>query len=82
MPALLDLDNLLGAFLIGVLLSSILYGFTWLQVYLYYTQHSSRDGIFLKGFALIPQSRALDSLHMALLCHGLYIVSVTNFGNF
>jgi hypothetical protein len=26
------------------------YGFTWLQVYLYYTQHSSRDRMFLKCF--------------------------------
>ena len=27
-----------------------LYGVTWLQVYLYYTEHSSKDGAFLKSF--------------------------------
>ncbi|KAH9958671.1 hypothetical protein BGW80DRAFT_1465156 [Lactifluus volemus] len=73
------LDNLLGAFLIGVILSSIFYGFTWLQVYLYYTQHSSRDRIFLKCFVAVLT--ALDSFHLVLLCHGLYVVLITNFGN-
>ncbi|KAI0247792.1 hypothetical protein BJV78DRAFT_892490 [Lactifluus subvellereus] len=74
------LDNLLGAFLIGVILSSILYGITWLQVYLYYTKHSSRDRTFLKYFVAVLT--ALDTLHLVLLCHGLYIVVVTNFGNY
>lgn len=78
MPAFLD--NLLGALLVGVLLSSIVYGITWLQVYLYYTQHSSKDRPFLKCFVAILT--ALDTLHVALLCHGLYVASVTNFGNF
>jgi hypothetical protein len=60
------LDGLLGALLIGVVLSSMwvvmnlftmsvtqfcrIYGITWLQVYLYYTQHSSKDRTFLKAF--------------------------------
>ncbi|KAI0286212.1 hypothetical protein BC826DRAFT_941703 [Russula brevipes] len=78
MPAFLD--NLLGAFQIGVILSSIIYGITWLQVYLYYTQHSSRDKVFLKCFVAVLI--ALDTVHLAFLCHGLYILSVTNFGNF
>jgi len=56
------------------------YGITWLQVYLYYTQHSSNDRPFLKCFVAILT--ALDTLHVALLSHGLYIVSVTNFGNY
>ncbi|KAF8502938.1 hypothetical protein F5888DRAFT_1868366 [Russula emetica] len=61
-------------------LSSIIYGMTWLQVYLYYTQHSSKDSISLKIF--VGVLIALDSLHLALLGHGLYIVLVTNFGNY
>ncbi|KAN0121390.1 hypothetical protein V8E52_003286 [Russula decolorans] len=67
------LDSLLGAFLIGVILSSIVFGVTWLQVYLYYTQHSSRDTVSLKIFVAVLT--ALDSLHLALLGHGLYIQS-------
>ncbi|KAH9963510.1 hypothetical protein BC827DRAFT_114803 [Russula dissimulans] len=80
MSALFPLDNLLGAFLIGVILSSIIYGISWLQVYLYYTQHSERDGSFLKSFVAVLL--VLDSLHLTFLCHGLYIVSVTNFGDY
>lgn len=66
--------------MIGVILSSIVFGVTWLQVYLYYTQYSSRDSISLKIFVAVLT--ALDSLHLALLGHGLYIILVTNFGNY
>ncbi|KAH9005788.1 hypothetical protein EDB86DRAFT_2824886 [Lactarius hatsudake] len=51
------LNRLLGAFFVGVVFSSILYGVTWLQVYLYFTEHSSKDGAFLKSF-----SARLDTL--------------------
>ncbi|KAI0297491.1 hypothetical protein B0F90DRAFT_887747 [Multifurca ochricompacta] len=74
------LDSLLGAFLIGVILSSIIYGITWLQVYLYYSQHCSRDGVFLKSF--VAMLTVLDTVHLVLLCHGLYAAAVTNFGNY
>ncbi|KAH9075598.1 hypothetical protein EDB83DRAFT_2549282 [Lactarius deliciosus] len=74
------LNRLLGAFFVGVVFSSILYGVTWLQVYLYFTEHSSKDGAFLKSF--VTALRVLDSIHLALLCHGFYIAAVTNFGNF
>jgi len=49
-------------------------------VYLYFTEHSSKDGVFLKSFVAILM--VLDSIHLAFLCHGLYIAAVTNFGNF
>ncbi|KAI0258262.1 hypothetical protein BC834DRAFT_975329 [Gloeopeniophorella convolvens] len=73
-------NDLLGAFFIGIVLSSIVYGITWLQVYSYYTQHSSHDGRFLKGFVALLLG--LDTLHLALICHGFYIAGVTNFGDF
>ncbi|KAH8979621.1 hypothetical protein EDB92DRAFT_1954824 [Lactarius akahatsu] len=74
------LNRLLGAFFVGVVFSSILYGVTWLQVYLYFTEHSSKDGAFLKSFVAVLV--VLDSIHLALLCHGFYIAAVTNFGNY
>jgi hypothetical protein len=74
------LNRLLGAFFVGVIFSSILYGVTLLQVYLYYTEHSSKDGVFLKSF--VAALMVLDSIHLAFLCHGFYISAVTNFGNY
>ncbi|KAH9028802.1 hypothetical protein EDB84DRAFT_1497581 [Lactarius hengduanensis] len=50
MPALIPVDNTLGALFIGNFLSSILYGVTWLQVYSYYSGRCSRDRWPLKCF--------------------------------
>ncbi|KAH8997128.1 hypothetical protein EDB86DRAFT_927621 [Lactarius hatsudake] len=50
MPALIPVDNTYGALLIGCVLSSIVYGVTWLQVYSYYNGHSSKDRWPLKYF--------------------------------
>lgn len=49
-------------------------------MYLYFTEHSSKDGAFLKSF--VAALMVLDSIHLAFLCHGFYIAAVTNFGNF
>ncbi|KAH9060074.1 hypothetical protein EDB87DRAFT_662054 [Lactarius vividus] len=49
MPALIPVHNTLGALLIGTVLSSIIYGVTWLQVYSYYNSHCSRDRWPLKS---------------------------------
>ncbi|KAH8983452.1 hypothetical protein EDB92DRAFT_1819479 [Lactarius akahatsu] len=50
MPALIPVDEFHGALLIAAILSSIIYGVTWLQVYSYYNSHSSRDRWPLKSF--------------------------------
>ncbi|KAI0258256.1 hypothetical protein BC834DRAFT_101230 [Gloeopeniophorella convolvens] len=80
MPSLIPVDNLLGAFFIGVSLSSIVYGATWLQVYSYFTKHCQNDRLFLKSF--VGALLLLDTLHLVLVIHGYYIVGVTNFGDF
>ncbi|KAN0138643.1 hypothetical protein V8E53_003631 [Lactarius tabidus] len=69
MPALIPVGNVLGAFFIGVILSSILYGVTCLQVYSYFSKHSQNDRLFLKCF-------------LALVVHGFYVAGVTNFGDY
>ncbi|KAH9028231.1 hypothetical protein EDB85DRAFT_1620281 [Lactarius pseudohatsudake] len=50
MPALISVDDFHGALLIATVLSSIIYGVTWLQVYSYYNSHCSRDRWPLKSF--------------------------------
>ncbi|KAK6969041.1 hypothetical protein R3P38DRAFT_3244119 [Favolaschia claudopus] len=78
--SLIRLDNLLGAWLIGLILSSVLFGISCLQVHLYFTKSCSRDRAILKAFVI--GLFALDAFHLALVSHSLYSVVVTNFGDY
>ncbi|KAK7001571.1 hypothetical protein R3P38DRAFT_3049815 [Favolaschia claudopus] len=78
--SLVPLDNVLGTWLIGLILSSVLFGVTCLQMFLYFTRYSSHDHRFLKAF--VVSLLILDSLHLALVSHSLYSVVVTNFGDY
>ncbi|VDC00658.1 unnamed protein product [Peniophora sp. CBMAI 1063] len=80
MPSLIPLDNVLGAFLIGLILSTLVYGITCLQLFLYFTDHCERDGLIVKG--LVTAVWGLDTLHVALLSLGLYHYTVSNFGDY
>jgi hypothetical protein len=80
MPALIPVDNTLGALLIGTVLSSIIYGITWLQVYSYYNSHSSRDRWPLKFFVAFLM--LVDSVNVCFVSYATYYVSVTNFGDY
>ncbi|KAJ7929516.1 hypothetical protein B0H13DRAFT_2310434 [Mycena leptocephala] len=83
--SLIPLNNTLGAWLIGLIVSSVLFGVTCLQVYLYFTKHCSRDAVFLKTFGVLIKVAllmALDTLHLALVSHSLYSTTVTNFGDY
>ncbi|KAJ7141919.1 hypothetical protein C8R43DRAFT_1200436 [Mycena crocata] len=80
MPAPISVDKLLGAGLIGLVLSTIIYGITWLQVFSYYTKYSSRDGLFLRTF--VGGLMVLDTFHVALLVMVMYHYTVTNFGDY
>ncbi|KAK7062502.1 hypothetical protein R3P38DRAFT_3251789 [Favolaschia claudopus] len=78
--SLIPLDNTLGAWLIGLIVSSVLYGITCLQVYLYFTKSSSRDRTILKAF--VTGLFLLDTFHLSLVSHSMYSVVVTNFGDY
>ncbi|KAF8590214.1 hypothetical protein K439DRAFT_1382397, partial [Ramaria rubella] len=80
MPSLVPLDNSLGAGFIAVTVSAIVFGITCLQVYLYYTQHSSRDPPLLKWFVGILM--VLDAFQQSLLFVFYYHYAVTNFGDY
>ncbi|KAN0138629.1 hypothetical protein V8E53_003617 [Lactarius tabidus] len=80
MPALIPVDNTLGALFIGTVLASIVYGVTWLQVYSYYNSHCSRDRWPLKSFVAFLM--IVDSANLALICYTTYQIGVTNFGDY
>ncbi|KAH9036629.1 hypothetical protein EDB85DRAFT_2273658 [Lactarius pseudohatsudake] len=80
MPALIPVHNTLGAFFIGTILSSTIYGITWLQVYSYYNNHSSRDRWPLKSFVAFLM--LVDSANVAFIIQTNYHLNVTNFGDY
>ncbi|KAJ7453161.1 hypothetical protein FB451DRAFT_672514 [Mycena latifolia] len=76
----LNLDNLLGPWFIGIMCSSVIFGITCLQMYLYFTKFSTKDPVFLKAF--VGVLLAIETLHMVLLGMSYYAASITNFGNY
>ncbi|KAJ7920311.1 hypothetical protein B0H13DRAFT_2319651 [Mycena leptocephala] len=78
--SLIPLDNFLGAWLIGLIVSSVMFGITCLQAYLYFTKYCSRDSALMKTFVAILL--ALDALNLALLSHSFYVAVVNNFGDY
>ncbi|KAJ7238664.1 hypothetical protein C8J57DRAFT_1246363 [Mycena rebaudengoi] len=78
--SLIPLDDSLGAWFIAIIVSSVLFGVTCLQVYLYFTKHCGRDPVFLKTFVALLL--ALDTFNLALVSHAFYFITVTNFGDY
>ncbi|GJE98226.1 hypothetical protein PsYK624_144510 [Phanerochaete sordida] len=76
LPAL-HLDNTLGAAYIGNILAAVFFGFTNVQMYIFFTHFN--DGVVLRS--LVSFLWVLDSLHLALICHTIYFYAVTNFAN-
>ncbi|TBU55530.1 hypothetical protein BD310DRAFT_683566 [Dichomitus squalens] len=72
------LDDTLGAAFIGDILAACLYGLTTLQTYIYYGR-SGRDLKTLKS--LIAFLWFLDTLHLLLISHTVYVYAVSGFGN-
>ncbi|KAH9028441.1 hypothetical protein EDB83DRAFT_1900520 [Lactarius deliciosus] len=80
MPALIPVDNTYGALFLGCVLSSIVYGVTWLQVYSYYNSHSSKDRWPLKSFVAFLM--LVDSANLFFSIYLTYDLVVTNFGDY
>ncbi|KAH8997075.1 hypothetical protein EDB86DRAFT_922643 [Lactarius hatsudake] len=80
MPASIPVDNTLGTLFIGTVLSSILYGVTWLQVYYYYNDHCSRDRWPLKS--LVAFLMFVDTANLVFVIYEPYRVVITNFGDY
>ncbi|KAI0674273.1 hypothetical protein C8Q78DRAFT_1075936 [Trametes maxima] len=73
------LDDTLGAAFLGNIAAASLYGITVLQTYIYYGRNPN-DRLYLK--TLVFGLWVLDSLHLALVTHTVYLYAVTDFGNF
>ncbi|GJE99485.1 hypothetical protein PsYK624_157490 [Phanerochaete sordida] len=76
----LDVNGTFGALLIGMIVTSILYGITVLQSFTYYQTCAEGDGRVTKSAVALLW--LVDTFDMALLSHVLYFYIVTNFGNF
>jgi membrane carboxypeptidase/penicillin-binding protein len=50
MSSAMALDSTMGALLLAVILSAVVYGINCLQAYIYYTEASIRDSNWLKTF--------------------------------
>ncbi|KAF7356484.1 hypothetical protein MVEN_00981500 [Mycena venus] len=79
MPSPIPLDNTLGALYIGVAASSVVFGINCMQSFLYFAEHSKRDGRFFKAFVLVLW--ILELLTVVLINHGVYFYSISNFGD-
>ncbi|KAI0038262.1 hypothetical protein FA95DRAFT_1276952 [Auriscalpium vulgare] len=66
--------NLLGAALLGVFLSAIVYGMTLILYYLYNTRHGRRDRICFRLF--ISFLLLLDTIQLAFQIHAIYVGAV------
>ncbi|THH04934.1 hypothetical protein EW146_g10041 [Bondarzewia mesenterica] len=67
-----------GPMLLGVIVSAILYGVTFLQT-IYYFDHYPKDTIVLK--VTVAALWIIDTLIMALDCHAVYYFSILRFGD-
>ncbi|RDB29098.1 hypothetical protein Hypma_014793 [Hypsizygus marmoreus] len=75
---IINLDSKLGAGFLGNLIAGIFYGITCVQTYIYFTRNGKDTTQFR---ILILFLWLLDTLHLALVTHGLYYYLVSNYGN-
>ncbi|KAG7089089.1 hypothetical protein E1B28_010798 [Marasmius oreades] len=73
-----NLDDTIGAYLIGLVASSILYGIICNQAWTYFFTY--RDRLFLRGTVIA--SLTLVTVHTALHTHASYVMFVTNFSRY
>ncbi|KAI9068725.1 hypothetical protein FKP32DRAFT_1754257 [Trametes sanguinea] len=76
--AKVSLDGTLGAAFLGHVVTTLLYGITSLQAFMYY-RHNKTDGTKLKFSVFIIW--ILDSVHAGLITGAIYWYCITNFTN-
>jgi len=77
--AVADIRDTYGAVFIGLLVSTVLYGVTIIQIWLYCWNYRSRDSTALIAF--IAFLFFLDTLHTILCTYSVYWYLILNFGN-
>ncbi|KAF9461467.1 hypothetical protein BDZ94DRAFT_814198 [Collybia nuda] len=78
MPSPLNLNDTFGAFLIGIIVSTMLFGMTCIQTF-YYFQTYSGDNPLVKIF--VSAIFIFGFLHAALSTHAIYHYTITNYLN-
>ncbi|KPV73053.1 uncharacterized protein RHOBADRAFT_46146 [Rhodotorula graminis WP1] len=78
-PAFPSLDNSVGAFLLGTILSVFLAGVTSVQAYSYFVWFRRTDRKLLIG--IVSFLLIVDLFHSAISCYTIYATTVTNYGN-
>ncbi|KAF9059810.1 hypothetical protein BDP27DRAFT_1430848 [Rhodocollybia butyracea] len=73
------LHNTMGALLISVLISAMLWVISVVQTYIYFATFFNQDTVQLKSFVFFVF--ILDTAHQAMLCHLIYVYLVSNYGN-
>ncbi|CAK5270981.1 unnamed protein product [Mycena citricolor] len=79
MPALVPLDNSVGALSIGVTVATMLFGINCMQSFLYFAEHSQKDGLALKLF--VGLLWLLELITAVLINHGIFFYTVSNWGD-
>ncbi|CAK5271776.1 unnamed protein product [Mycena citricolor] len=79
MPALVPLDNSVGALSIGVTVATMLFGINCMQSFLYFAEHSQKDGLALKLF--VGLLWLLELVTAVLINHGIFFYTVSNWGD-
>jgi len=77
--AVADIRDTYGAAFIGLFLSTVLYGVTVTQTWIYYWNYLNRDPRLLNGFVALLF--ILDTLHTILCVYSIYWYLILNFGN-
>ncbi|KAI0301152.1 hypothetical protein B0F90DRAFT_351315 [Multifurca ochricompacta] len=77
--AVADIRSTYGAAFIGLLVSTILFGVTITQTWIYYWHYRNKDPRLLKIFVALLF--VLDSLHTILCIYSIYWYLILNFGN-
>ncbi|KAH8979386.1 hypothetical protein EDB86DRAFT_2985805 [Lactarius hatsudake] len=81
MPALVHVDNALGALFVGTVLSSMCLSPSVLRFYSYFsTSHCSQDRWLLKLFVRTPT--LIDTVNLVFYIYMTYQFGVTNFGDY
>ncbi|KIK55627.1 hypothetical protein GYMLUDRAFT_833171 [Collybiopsis luxurians FD-317 M1] len=83
MPATLQLpgeheplDNTMGAMLLGILVSAILYGISLVQAYYYFNRYR-QDKWYMKS--LVGATILLDTVHLSFIIHTIYHYLITQY---
>ncbi|TFK82719.1 hypothetical protein K466DRAFT_666321 [Polyporus arcularius HHB13444] len=74
-------DSTLGVVYIAVAISSMIYGTTCLQAFLYYRSWRSKDDCLVLRYG-IAVSMVIDTLHQAFVLHLGYDYLITHFGDY